>query len=494
MINLCKNPVLVISLILAFSACKKDEKSDSSDTGGDKTEEIPPEQLAVSDKPDTIDDLRLSTLLNMTVPDQVEGKGAGVSMAEAGQLAVELTTQKRVKSYYACEMRYRMRENIEPLKELAVEVCYAEEDAKDLKLGNKVKFDYGEGETFSFWIDNSGESIIFHMCENDVPSMRAVITGLSKGRSKGTIHIRNKYQYSDDLSLQGDEYEDDLDGDFGGSTTKEEYNYSGSFDFRYTNPRRTKLNAKGAYYTESQNGFVSEELTHLVANLHSTKTSFVKVTSSGFTEGEEDNSAFEEYVESYSSRMGLKLGTLLAMEVSTSEQFSEDFDVTELDTDITGYAAFYDNAGNVFSRTDSPLFQKATSQLTAKDLPKPLPRSFVMPVLGEGAGDWDCSGAVHIDELGDQVLSEEENQDFVSDIEDDEFALISGYERCDALDAAYQLYVEETDELAETCDTLAENDAATAAVEIPIKAVDLPADLGYEADPEDDDEIEDEAN
>lgn len=290
---------MLVSLSLLSVNCGKSTSSSSdagtvaAGTAGTAT---------VSSDVSSLQDLSLTGILKISLPDSVKGSGTASSLKLTG-----------TKSFEACKLRQEMREGLSNIAQVASTFCFLESDPS-LKFGKKYNIDFssmmpddGAGETptggapttgapttdgatppdgfdpgaaptglrlangmpesVQIWIDNStANKLIVYMCQDKKLSQMIEVTGAKKGEAKGSLIMKQEMSF----------------GDF-----SFKFHRTMAFDSNYTEAGRTLLTLKELIDTSSTK-FGSEKARRLLSlSLADKGVSKVLSSFSGKMEGSE---------------------------------------------------------------------------------------------------------------------------------------------------------------------------------------------------------------
>jgi hypothetical protein len=166
--------LLVISL-----GCSKDSDSDSDDAddedSGSGTSEI-----------ESIEDLKLSSVLNLSLPDSILGEGTGLRLQDSG------------KSKEACELRNTIRQNVNFLATFSPIFCYLEAASDKIEVGEKYTVTEEDGTETGLLMENGADGAKVTICQNGDPVLYFAITDAKAGgAAKGNLILKMAADDSD---------------------------------------------------------------------------------------------------------------------------------------------------------------------------------------------------------------------------------------------------------------------------------------------------------
>jgi hypothetical protein len=334
MIVFGKKIVLLTSLtamVTLTANCSKEEDSEETST-------LEEEKAALASA-DTMDDLKISGSLAITLPESLEGSGAG------------LTAAVNPKSHEACELGNTVKQVTESLSSAAGFFCHLEVEKDKIKFGTKYRIMSGEEEFARIYVDNtkSGEGeVTVYMCQKDADGKMALrekidITGVSDDGARGSLFSK-------------------------GSEEGQSWSAEVSFDANIAQAGVLTIEAKQAHEDKTNDG---QNKTHVIMSLSEDGVSTVSMASDGEWQG---NAFAQRGYAAFNSKYGNALFD------STGTHQSNEFSWT--------HRSWFDKEGFVVNPDDFDVFAPE-GELFIKDsqLPKFLADSFE-PAAPTG---YDCS-------------------------------------------------------------------------------------------------------
>lgn len=264
-----------LSLLLAATNCTKSKSSSSTEGGAGGSVDADVTNLGA---------LKLSTVLNVQLPDSVKGTGTEAS----------LRLLDKQKSFEACELRQKVRDALSSISQVSSTLCHLEQASLEFGKKYNITFpDMGDGDmpdgpdgpgdtpppnlpplpamrltqagptmpsSIQLWIDDSkkAEGVLkVYMCMDKTLNQYFEITGAASGKAKGSIIMKG-------------------DMDMGDMSTS--YHRTASFDNNFTTDGKTSITVKELMsMTSSQ--FGTESMRRLLA-LDLNESDVSKVTGS----------------------------------------------------------------------------------------------------------------------------------------------------------------------------------------------------------------------
>lgn len=345
---------------------------------------------------DSLAALKLSESLSPAVPESVAATGDGVEAVKAGDVAL-LTQEERKKSLEACYIRQKLREAKMNQESMAMQLCFIEAQ-KGMKAGGKYKMSFsqpgaaltqdmppppppgdmptgemptsdptgaptggGQDMTLSIFLDNSvADKFTVFMCDSDKLTQKIVVSGAGDAGSKGSFKTSMEME---GMSAQ----------------------IQGAFD--------NGVDVAGHQRAASQISFAMDMggtknylRSSLKLDLVEDGVSVVKAATESSTSATDFSSSFREIG---TALIGPNLGSALFQRTIEGVQ-ATDPAMALVEQQVITTRSYFDNAGYVLSKEDSPNFADGAALAVADtDLPKLVPDSFKVEFE---ASDWDCSG------------------------------------------------------------------------------------------------------
>ena len=207
---------------------------DESKSKEDKTAQIGTVDL---ESYETIDELKISSLINFEIPPSVLIRKNDDSVL-AGEDVVEthLNSSDKFKSTERCEMQDNIASHLLFFDEISYNLCVIENSTERFEIGKKYKFNYFESfsddtdeqnefgkqssNSTSIWIAKSdNETLKVSMCRNDILVQTLTLTGRNSSGTKGDFKF---FETIDEFSIA----------------------LEGAIDNKFSNENRTKLSLK----------------------------------------------------------------------------------------------------------------------------------------------------------------------------------------------------------------------------------------------------------